>query len=58
MALTPSSRIVLDTSAYARMRARDERVLRAACTIDAGAHLVSFDRDFEHVATLECTILQ
>jgi len=29
----------------------------AAATIDAGAHLVTFDRDFERVATLERTLL-
>lgn len=29
----------------------------AACTFEAAGHLLTFDRDFESVAHLECTIL-
>jgi tRNA(fMet)-specific endonuclease VapC len=29
----------------------------AACALDAGAHLLTFDRDFEQVRQLDCTVL-
>ena len=29
----------------------------AACTLERGAHLLTFDRDFERVENLDCTVL-